>query len=270
MKFVEDGFEKRKVTGVVLIDLSAAYDTVNHWRFLHKILELTKDTHLTELIESMLEIRYFYVELGSMKSRWCRQKNGLPQCSVLAPLLFNIYTNDQPGREGARRFIYADDLALADQDRKFSIVEGRLSNALDKLKPYYKENHLRANLSKTQVCAFHLRNREAYCKLNVSWAVTLLENCNHPVYLGVTLDHCLSFKTDVEKMKAKVCARNNIISPSPSPSPVTLWSSSLALSYSSAEKACPFGKDLSMLRKLTQHSMLLATYHWMPKTNSNW
>ena len=67
-QFIEDGFEEMKVTGVVLVDLSAAYDTVNH-RHLHKILKLTKDTHLTEIIEGMLEIRYFYVELGSKKGR---------------------------------------------------------------------------------------------------------------------------------------------------------------------------------------------------------
>lgn len=80
------------VTGVVFVDLSAAYDTVNHSRLLSKILETTKDTCLTELVESMLENRHFFVELGGKRSRWRRLKNGLQQGSVLAPLLFNIYS----------------------------------------------------------------------------------------------------------------------------------------------------------------------------------
>ena len=121
---------------------------------------------------------------------------------MLAPLLFNIYTNDQPRNEGTRCFIYADDLDLAAQDREFGIVEERLSNTLDELTLYCEENHLRANPSKTQECTFHLRNREANRKLDVSWSGTLLENCNHPVYLGVTLDRCLSFKTHVEKTES--------------------------------------------------------------------
>ena len=136
------------VTGVVFVDFSAAYDTVNHRCLLHKILELTKDIHLTELIESMLENRLFFVELGGKKSRWKRLKNGLPQGSVLAPLLFNIYTNDQPRSEGTSRFIYADDLGVATQDSDFSTIEERLSNALNELTPYFEENHLRANPSK--------------------------------------------------------------------------------------------------------------------------
>ena len=136
-QYIEDGFEEEKVTGVVFVDLSAAYDTVNHRCLLRKILELTRDIHLTELIECMLQNRHFIVQLGDKKSRWRRLNNGLPQGSVLAPLLFNIYTNDQPNTVGTRRFIYVDDLGVAAQNESFSVVEDRLSKALDDLTPYY-------------------------------------------------------------------------------------------------------------------------------------
>ena len=93
---IEDGYEKRLITGAVFVDLSAAYDTVNHRRLLSKVLEMTGDVHLTDLIRTMLESRRFFVVLNGKKSRWRRQRNGLPQGSVLAPKLFNTYTNDQP------------------------------------------------------------------------------------------------------------------------------------------------------------------------------
>ena len=93
---IEDGYEKRLITGAVFVDLSAAYDTVNHRRLLSKVLEMTGDVQLIDLIRTMLENRRFFVVLNGKKSRWRRQRNGLPQGSVLAPMLFKIYTNDQP------------------------------------------------------------------------------------------------------------------------------------------------------------------------------
>ena len=96
-----------------------AHRRCNHMCILLKILELTKYIRLTEVIESMLENRYFYLELGSKKSRLRRFKNGLPQVSALAPFFFDIYTNDQPRSEGTRRSVYADDLGVAAQDNYF-------------------------------------------------------------------------------------------------------------------------------------------------------
>ena len=110
---IEDGYEKRLITRAVLVDLSAVYDTVNHRRLLSKVLEMTGAVHLTDLIRTMLESRRFFVVLNGKKSRWRRQQSGLPLGSLLAPMLFNIYTNDQPVHADTRSFIYADDLCVA-------------------------------------------------------------------------------------------------------------------------------------------------------------
>lgn len=90
---IEDGYGRNQVTGVVLIDLSAAYDTINHNHLLYKIYEQTKDHTLTKLIECILKNRRFYVSFQNKNSRWRKQKNGLAQGSVLAPMLYNNYRN---------------------------------------------------------------------------------------------------------------------------------------------------------------------------------
>jgi len=64
--------------------------------------------------------------MGDDVSSWRRQVNGLPQGSVLAPTLFNLYTNDLPVTR-SRRFIYADDICCALQAVTFSEIECTLT-----------------------------------------------------------------------------------------------------------------------------------------------
>ena len=246
---IEDGYEKRLITGAVFVDLSAAYDMVNHRRLLSKVLDMTGDVHLTDLIRTMLESRRFFVVLNGKKSRWRRQRNGLPQGSVLAPMLFNIYTNDQPIHADTRSFVYADYLCIASQGNDFNNIEASLTSALSTMTTYYDTNQLRANPSKTQVCAFHLMNREAKRELNVVWNGIRLSNTTTPVYLGkkvgIHLDRTLCYITHIEKTNIEVNARNNIIRKLANSKwgckASILGPSCLALCYSAAEYACRVG-----------------------------
>ncbi|XP_071505175.1 uncharacterized protein [Diadema antillarum] len=234
--------------------LKPAYDTVSHRVLVQKLYKITHDASLTSLIQNMLENRRFFVDLSGDRSRWRRQKNGLPQGSVLAPLLFNIYTNDQPIHQNTRSFLYADDLCIASQSQSFLDLERTLSEALEGLTTYYAVNHLRANPDKTQVSAFHLKSRDANRKLKVHWYGKRLEHIDKPVYLGVTLDRTLSFKDHVSKTKAKVGARNNILRKLANSKwgtdPGTIRSTALAMCYSAAEYACPVWGRSSHAKKL--------------------
>ena len=197
-------FELSQITGAAFIDLTAAYDTINHRRLLVKLLMLTDDVPLTKFIRTMLSNRRFKVELNGKQSRWRNQRNGLPQGSVLSPLLFNVYTNDQPLPAATNSFIYADDLCLTTQQKTFEQVETTLASGLNELGAYYNENHLRPNPAKTQLTAFHLKNHQADRKLNVTWNGTKLEHTHSPVYLGITLDRSLTYRNHCLKTRAKL------------------------------------------------------------------
>ena len=116
------------------------------------------------------------------------------------------------------------------------------SKALNELKEYYKINNLKANPSKTQVCAFHLNNRHANKKLNNIWDGQQLQHCDNPVYLSVTLDRSLIFEEHITKIKAKVSTGNSILikltTSKWGASPPVLRTTALALSFSAAEHAC--------------------------------
>ena len=103
-------FESRSIHGAAFVGLSWMYVMVNHRILVQKLFQITKDVRLTKLIQNMLASRCFFVDLAGKCNRWHREKSGLPQCSVLAPLLFNIYTNDHPIHPNTRSFLHADDL----------------------------------------------------------------------------------------------------------------------------------------------------------------
>ena len=241
-QYIEDGYEEKNITGTVFVDLTAAYDTVNHRILLLKVARMVKNKTIVNIIKSLLSNRRFFVEMDGRKSRWRKQKNGLPQGSVLAPTLFNIYTNDQPEFPDIRRFIYADDLCLATKLTTFETIEKRLTDALSQLTEYYNRNSLNANPGKTQVCAFHLKNHIANKKLKVQWNGQQLEHTDFPVYLGVTLDRTLTYSAHVKKVKGKVATRNNLLAKLANSNwgtdPRTLRTTALALSYSTAEYCC--------------------------------
>ena len=142
----------------------------------------------------MLQNRRCFVECNNKTSRFQLSRNGLPRGSVLAPLLYNIYTND---------------FHTTCQDTCFDQVEETFSNEPNQLKKYYKINKLGANPLKTQICDFHPKNRYAKKKLNIIWDGQQLQHCNNSPYLSVTLDHSLT--SYVTPTKAKVSTRDNFL-----------------------------------------------------------
>ena len=184
---------------------------MNHRLLIRKLYDVTQDRPLCRTIQNMLSRRRLYGELNNDGSRWGNQKNSLPHGGVLSPILFTIYTNDQPLHDGTRNFIYADDLCVTAQYPSFTEVEHTIEEALDKRTTYYRSNSLRANPDKTQVMSFHLKSRETKRTLKVKWNNTDLENTPLPKYLWVTLDRILSYKHHIHTTNMKVATRNNVL-----------------------------------------------------------
>ena len=124
---IENSFEAEKKAGVVFVNLTAAYDTVWHRGLTCKLLRLLPDKHMVRLIMELVRSQSFILTTGDSKqSRLRRLKNGVPQGSVLVPLLFNIYTDNLPSMI-SRKYAYADDLALLHSSGNCKDLEVTLS-----------------------------------------------------------------------------------------------------------------------------------------------
>ena len=142
-------------------------------------------------------------------------------------------------------------------------METTIEKSLSELTQSYRSNNLRANPDKTQVTAFHLRNKEAKITLKVKWNRTNMGNTSHPKYLGVTLDRTLRYKQHIHNTKMKVGKRNNLrrkLSSSKwGTNASTIITTALALSYSVCLSMLPqYGRDQHMPTNWIQSSIVHA------------
>ena len=223
----------------MFVDLTAAYDTVWHRGLTCKLLRLLPDKHMVRMIMELVRNRSFTLTTGNSKlSRLQRLRNGVPQGSVLAPLLFNIYTYDLPSTISGK-YAYADDLALLHSSGDWKDLEGVLSQDMTTISAYLQTWRLKLSHTKTVTTAFHLNNREAKHELNIYNNGKLLPFCPVPAYLGVKLDRSLTFRHHLETLRKKLTTRvallRRLAGSGWGAGAKTLRTASLSLVYSTAE-----------------------------------
>ena len=190
----------RKKAGTVFADFTAAYDTVWHCCLTCKLLHLLPDRHTVKMFMELVTNHSFTLTTRSgTHSRLRRLKNGIPQGSVLASLLYNLYTYNLP-TSVSQKYAHADDLTIMHSARDWQAIIGVLSQDLVTLAAYFQTWWLKLSWSKTVSVAFHLNNREAGHKLNVSFDGKCLSS-QIPTHLGVKLDRSLTYHRHLESLR---------------------------------------------------------------------
>lgn len=142
----------------------------------------------------------------------------------------------------SRKFSYADDMAYAFQHRSFSEINKNMTRDMVVFVRYCKLWRLIPNVSKTIVSCFHLTNQAANLELSVIFNGVKLHHEFEPVYLGVKLYRSLTYKSHIDKLRAKLSTRNNLLQKLTGTSwganDVCLHTTALALICSCGEYCC--------------------------------
>jgi len=239
---IEDSFSAKKKVGALFADLTATYDTIWHRGLTCKLLRLLPDRHTVHMIVEMVGNRSFPLTTrNGQTSRLRRLKNGLPQESVLAPLLFNTYISDLPTTI-PRKYAYADDLAIMHFDGDWQAAEGALRKDMATLGEYLWSRKLKLSTTKTISVVFHLNKKEAKRELKVIFNSETLPFCSEPKYLGVTWDRSLTYHRNLKSLRKKLTSHVTVLrrlaGSGWGAGATTLRTATLTLVHSTAEQAC--------------------------------
>lgn len=190
--------DRGEMVGVVCVDLSKAFDRVRHNELIQTLADIGVGGSALEWFADYLTSRSQRVCVGQELGSASRCQRGVPQGSVLGPLLFSLYVRTVPNKMVNKNQLFADDICIYRSGRSIVDITASLNTDLKNLDTYLSNIGLLLNPSKTQFLLLHKRSVTVPidtclqcngCPINLSQYVK---------YLGVYIDQHLSFDRQVQ------------------------------------------------------------------------
>ena len=195
-------YDKSRAVDILYLDFKKAFDKVPHKRLMNKVRSLGIIDEVGDWIEDWLRNRKQRVVINGASSDWRNVTSGVPQGSVLGPLLFIIYINDLDLDLASKISKFADDTKIGINAENNSEIR-KLQSDLEKIGDWSQKWQMPFNVDKCKVMHIGHRNTNAEYKL----LGKKIESCSQEKDLGVTISNDLQFSKhciDVEKKAQKL------------------------------------------------------------------
>ena len=199
--------DENKGTCAILLDLKKAFDSVDRQILLFKLKSYGIRGNMWNLIKSYLSNRTQFIKNGVLKSNLNDVNVGVPQGSVLGPLLFILLLNDLKFCTTLNSIIFADDTLLYFSFKNPTNMVKIINSELAKVDKWLSNNNLKINTSKTKVMTFFPKNKvwRNIPKLSINIDKSQeLELVSEYKYLGLIIDSKLNWSNHINYLKLKL------------------------------------------------------------------
>lgn len=188
----------RLSTGLILFDIEKAFDSVWHAGLVYKLVKFNYPTYICKCIESFLSNRSFGVSIDGISSNPKPIAAGVPQGSILSPLLYSIFTSDYNPPSYVDVAYYADDTAIIIRTKTTKALIKRMEKAMISHIKYFQKWKIRINTTKTQAIIFpYSKSPRLKPKRKLKIDNEEVEFSKSVTYLGVIFDQNLNYKDHI-------------------------------------------------------------------------
>ena len=192
-----------KTTCGIFIDLKKAFDTVDHAILKKKLYHYGIRGVPFNLFSDYLSNRHQFVYVNTVKSDSTLISTGVPQGSVLGPVLFLIYINDLPKATNLKTLLFADDTALFASEKNPALLKQIIATEINNIEKWLSINKLTLNLKKSCYVMFS-KNKKTDIKNMVSVGGICLAQKAFTKYLGIQIDSLLNWKPHIETLTSSI------------------------------------------------------------------
>jgi hypothetical protein len=211
--------DNNKIPFALYIDLSKAFDTLDHSILIHKLRHYGITNTELNWFSSYLTDRSQYVEVNGIASDMKKIQTGVPQGSILGPLLFLIYINDLYLASKFVSIMFADDTNLLSSICDFKInthentsdIAERINNELSKLYDWLCVNKLSLNINKTKAMVFSFKQRTLSELPKLMINNIEIENVDNTKFLGVLINRNMSWENHINCIANKLSRVNGTL-----------------------------------------------------------